>query len=132
MKSQKIPNMADNNLKITVILDNPDLGEEDLQEAVQMLQTEISEVQGVAEAELIPITEAPPNSKGIGGFLLGQLQALVTAKHLKTLASFLSKNLQGNKVKIQVEGNGKKLKLELNRPEDIDVIMPKVEEFING
>ena len=124
--------MPETPVQVTITLSAPELKDEELQDAVHNLQLELQEVQGVTDAQLIPVEQAPPNSKGIGGFLLGQLKALVNLKNLKTLVSFLGNNLFGQTVKIEVEGNGKKLELELNRPEDIDKIMPQLERFING
>ncbi len=125
--------MSETRVRVTITLSEPQLKEEELQEAVQNLQLELREVEGVTEADLIPVEQAPPDSKGIGGFLLGQLKALVSLKHLKTLVNFVSQNLViGRTVKIKAEGNGRKLDIELSRPEDIDKVMPQVERFING
>ncbi len=124
--------MSETPVQVTITLSDTQLKDEELQEAVQNLQLELREVEGVSYADLIPVEQASPNSKGIGGFLLGQLKALVTLKHLKTLVSFFGHNLFGKTVKIKAEGNGKKLEIELSRPEDIDKVMPRVEAFING
>ena len=124
--------MSETSVQVTITLSDPELKDEELQDAAQNLQSELQEVQGVTDANLIPVEQAAPNSKGIGGFLLGGLKALVTLKHLKTLVNFLGQNLFGKTVKIKVEGNGKKLELELNRPEDIDKVMPQLENFINS
>ena len=125
--------MSETRVQVTITLSEPQLKDEELQEAVQNLQLELREVEGVTEADLIPVEQAPPDSKGIGGFLLGQLKALVSLKHLKTLVNFVSQNLViGRTVKIKAEGNGRKLDIELSRPEDIDKVMPQVERFING
>ena len=124
--------MSETPAQVRITLSDPGLKDEELQDAVQNLQLELQEVQGVTDADLIPVEQAAPNSKGIGGFELGGLKALVTLKNLKTLVNFLGNNLFGQTVKIKVEGNGKKLELELNRPEDIDKVMPQLDNFING
>ncbi len=125
--------MSETPIQVTItLLDPQSKDDEELQEAVQNLQSELREVEGVTDADLIPVEQAPPDSKGIGGFLLGQLKALVSLKQLKTLVSFLGHNLFGRTVKIKAEGNGRKLEVELTRPEDIDKVMPQVERFING
>ncbi len=125
--------MSETSVQVTITLSDPQSKDDDqLQEAVQNLQWELREVEGVTDADLIPVEQAPPDSKGIGGFLLGQLKALVSLKQLKTLVSFLGHNLFGRTVKIKAEGNGRKLEVELTRPEDIDKVMPQVERFING
>jgi hypothetical protein len=124
--------MSETRVRVTITLSDPHLKDEDLQEAVQNLQLELKEVEGVTEAELIPVEQAPPNSKSIGGFLLGQLKALVSLKYLKTLVNFLGHNLFGRTIEIKAEGNGRRLEVKLSRPEDIDKVMPQVERFING
>ena len=124
--------MSETPVQVTISLSDPQLRDEELQEAIQNLQLELREVEGITEADLIPVEQAPPDSKGIGGFLLGQLKALVSLKHLKTLVSFVGHNLFGRTVEIKAEGNGRKLEVKLSRPEDIDKVMPQVERFING
>ncbi len=124
--------MPETPVQVTISLSDHQLRDEELQKAVQNLQLELKEVEGVTEADLIPVEQAPPDSKGIGGFLLGKLQTLVSLKHLKTLVSFLGHNLLGRTVEIKAEGNGRKLEVKLSRPEDIDKVMPQVERFING
>ncbi len=123
--------MPESQVQVTITLSDPQLKDEELQEAVENLQLELKEVEGVTEADLIPLQQALSDSKGIGGFVLGMLKALVSPKNLKTLVGFLGNNLFGRTVKIKAEGNGKILELELSRPEDIDKVMPQVKEFIN-
>lgn len=124
--------MSETQVRVIITLSDPQLKDEEIQEAVQNLQSELREVEGVTESDLIPVEQASPNSKSIGGFLLGQLKALVSIKYLKTLVSFLGHNLFGRTVEIKAEGNGRKLEVKLSRPEDIDKVMPQVERFING
>ena len=124
--------MSETPITVTITLSDTQLKDEELQEALQNLESELKEVQGVSYAELIPVEQALPDSKGIGGFLLGQLKTLVSPSHLTTLVSFLGHNLFGRTVKIKAEGNGRKLEIELSRPEDIDKVMPRVSAFING
>lgn len=119
-------------MSVTITLSDSQLKEEELQEIVRNLQLELREVEGVTEANLIPMAQAPPNAKGIGGFLLGQLKALVNPKNLKNLVNYLGNNTFGRTIKIKAEGNGKKLDIEFSRSEDIEQIMPQVDKFING
>jgi len=123
--------MSENQIKVTITLSDPQLKEDDLQEAVQNLKSEVREIEGVTEADLIPIQFAPPEAKGVGGFILGQLKAVVNPNNFKTLVGVLSNNLFGRTLKIKAEGNGKKIELSLSRPEDIDKIMPQIDKFIN-
>ncbi|NER31098.1 MAG: hypothetical protein F6J89_26630 [Symploca sp. SIO1C4] len=124
--------MSENSIQVTISLEAPQLDDEQLQEATENLRDEIKEVEGVEQADLMPVETAPPDSKGIGGFLLGILTAEINAKNLKTLVRFLGDRLFGKTIKIKTEGNGKKLELEIRRPEDLEAIMPKIDNFIKG
>ncbi len=125
--------MSETSVQVTITLLDTQLKDEELEKAVQNLQSELREVEGVTYADLIPVEQAPTDSKGIGGFLLSQLKALVSLKHLKTLVKFFGQNIIiGRTIKIKAEGNGKKLEVELSRAEDIDKVIPRVSAFING
>ena len=105
--------MPENNLAVNITVLDSQLNDEELQEATTILRDEIIEVEGVQEANLVPMAQAPAGSKGIGDFLMGQLEASITVKGLKTLANFLGNNLYSKKIKIKAEGNGKKLDIEI-------------------
>jgi hypothetical protein len=123
--------MSETDIQLTLTLCDPTLNDEQLQEAVENLQKEFQEVEGVKAVDLIPIAQAPPNSKGVGGFLLGKLKALVNPADLKNAFNILGNSLFGKSIEIKVEGNGKKLELKINRPEDLDKIMPEIDKFLN-
>ncbi len=124
--------MLENQITVIITLSDSQSKDEDLQEAVQNLQLELREVEGVSEANLIAIKQAAPDAKGIGGFLVDQLKAVVNLKNFKTVVGVLNNNLFGRTIKIKAEGNGKIIKLELKHPEDINIIIPKLNEFINN
>ncbi|MGQ4646213.1 hypothetical protein [Lyngbya aestuarii] len=124
--------MPETSIQVTISLEDSQLNEEQLQEATENLRDEVKEVAGVQKADLVPVETAPPDSKGVGGFLVGILTAEINAKNIKTLVRVLGDRLFGKTIKIKVEGKGKKLELEIRRPEDLEAIMPKIDDFING
>lgn len=124
--------MPETPIKITISLEDAQLNDEQLQEATENLRDDVKEVEGVQKTELVPIETAPPDSKSVGGFLVGILTAEINAKNIKTLVRFLGDRLFGKTIKVKAEGNGKKLELEIRRPEDLEAIMPKIDDFING
>lgn len=140
--------MPETPIQLTIFLEDSQLNDEQLQEATENLCDDIREVEGVDQADLVTKEQADlvtrktasPNSqdiekfikKDIGGFLVGTLTAEVNFKNLKTLVRFLGDRLFGKTIKIQAEGNGKKLDLEIRRPEDLEVILPQIDDFING
>ncbi|MEA5472224.1 hypothetical protein [Spirulina sp. 06S082] len=124
--------MSEQNFSITIALFDSHLKDEGLQNATETLRSDLQVEEGVQEVEFIPMETVDPNAKGIGGFLLGQLKASVTVKSLKALVQSLGNNLFGRTIEIKAEGNGKKLEIKLSRPEDIDKVLPQIDDFING
>jgi hypothetical protein len=125
--------MSETRVQVTITLSAPELKDEQLQEAVQNLQLEAQDVDGVQEASLIAIEEAPVGSKSLGGFLLNRFKALVEIKKLPNLIKTLGSRLIGNQIiKVKAEGKGKKLEIEISKPEDLAKIMPEVNKFIDG
>lgn len=130
---QEINTMSDTSIWVTITLSDPQLQEEQLQETVQTLQSETLEVDGVTEADLVSIEEAPAGSKSIGGFLLDRFKALVDLNKLQNLVQVLSRRLVGQQtIEIEAKGNGRKLKVKIGSPEDLAKVMPEVEKFIKG
>lgn len=124
--------MADEKIQVKITLSAPELEDDELQAAVQSLREQLAEVDGVAETFLITAENAPIGSKSIGSFLLGKLGAIVTASGLKSLVKTLSNRLFGRSIELEAEGNGKKLKVKLDRVEDLEKAIQDVERFING
>jgi hypothetical protein len=124
--------MSEQNLTVTIVLSDSQLKDEALQRETATLQEHLQAEEGVREVNFIAVETVDPNAKGIGGFLLGQLKASVTVKSLKLLVQYLGNNLFGRTVEIKAEGNGKKLEIKLSRPEDIDKVLPQVDDFINS
>jgi hypothetical protein len=123
----------ENNVQVTITLSASELKDEQMFEAIQNLQLEAEEVDGVQEAKLIAIEEAPVGSKSLGGFLLNQFKALVEIKKLPNLIKTLGSRLIGNQIiEVKAEGKGKKLEIKISKPEDIAKIMPEVNKFIDG
>ena len=125
--------MSENPVQVTITLSSPGLKDEELQEAVQNLQWEAQEVEGVREANLIAVEQAPEGSKSVGGFLLDKFKAVVEVRKLPNLIKTLANRLIGNQIiEIKAEGKGKKLEIKISNPEDLAKIMPEVNKFIDG
>ncbi|WP_242063366.1 hypothetical protein [Nostoc sp. FACHB-892] len=56
------------NVEVTISLSELGLDEEELQTEAQNLLPQIKDVDGVEDASLVPVTEAPQDSKSFGGF----------------------------------------------------------------
>lgn len=123
--------MPEKSIEVTLTLSDPQLNDDQLHEATDNLRLEIAEVEGVIQADLVPIEQAPPNSKGVGGFLVNVLTAEVSLANLRTVVNFLGDRLYGKTIKFKAEGNGKTLEFEIRRPEDLQAILPQIDDYIN-
>jgi len=86
--------MPETSIQVNISLEDSQLNDEQLQEATENLRDEVKEVEGVQKADLVPVETAPPDSKSVGGFLVGILTAEINAKNIKTLVRFLGDRLK--------------------------------------
>ena len=125
--------MPETPVQVTITLSAPELKDQELQDAVQNLQLEAQEVDGVEEASLIAREEVPEGAKSLGGFLLDKFKALVELKKLPNLIKTLAVRLIGNQIiEVKAEGKGKKLEIKISNPQDLPEIMLEVNKFIDS
>jgi hypothetical protein len=119
-------------VRVTLRFTDPslDLEEQDLE--VQKLLPQLAQLamSGDVEQSGRVIDPNPPEqSKGFG-FLLGLLQAEVSAANFKALSQFLGERLLGKTIEMEVEANGKKLKLKASSQAELFAALKVAQEFI--
>ncbi|WP_026731743.1 hypothetical protein [Fischerella sp. PCC 9605] len=118
------------NIKLTIALKEPDLEAEELEKQARNLVQELKDIDEVEDASLVAVTETPQGSKALGGFLLGILQAEVSIENCKKLFSFLGDRLGGKPIELEVEANGKKLKVTASSREELMAAIQAAQEFV--
>jgi hypothetical protein len=119
------------NVKFTITLSDPDLGEEELDEATRNLLREMRELDEVEQASLVKVEQAPVGTKSGAGFILGMLQAEVSLANIKKLLGFLGDRLGGKPIEMEVEApNGRKLKVKASSREELLVAIQAAEDFV--
>lgn len=66
------------------------------------------------------------------GFLVGILTAEVNPKNIKSLWGFLSERLDGKPVEIEVEANGRQIKIKATSKEDLEAAMQAAKAFLEA
>ncbi|MBE9126918.1 sugar ABC transporter permease [Coleofasciculus sp. LEGE 07092] len=123
--------VSTSNLQVTISLSDPNLDDEDLQAEVENLLPQIKEVDGVEEANLVAVEQAPPDSKALGGFLLGVLTAEVNPANIKAVFRFLNDRFGGKPIKLDIEApDGRKLSIEASSQAEFDYAYQKAQEFL--
>jgi hypothetical protein len=122
---------SESNVKLTLTLINPDLDAEEQEREARNLLREINELD-VESAELVEVTEIPEGAKSVGGFLLGVLQAEVSLANFKKLLGFLGDRLGNKTIELEVEADGKKLKVKASSREELTAAIEQAQKFIAG
>jgi hypothetical protein len=117
------------NVKLTIALDNPDLDAGEQEEETRNLLREIRELD-VESAELVAVTETPEGSKALGGFLLGVLQAEVSFANFKKVLGFVGDRLGNKTIELEVEANGKKLKVKASSQQELMAAIAAAQNFV--
>ena len=124
------------NVEVTISLSEPDLDDDRLQAEAENLLPQIREVDGIEEANLVTLEEAPTGSKAFGGFALGKLKALVNPKNLGSLFKFLGDRLGNKIIEIEIEDKnmigGRKIRVRANNMEEFELASQKAKDFLNN
>ncbi|BCL39222.1 sugar ABC transporter permease [Nostoc sp. MS1] len=120
-------------VQVTIALTELDLDDEELQAEVQNLLPQLKEVEGVEDADLVAVENAPKNTKALGGFLLGLLNAQVNAANIKTLFNFLGDRLGNKPIKMVVKApDGRELNLEASSQQEFEFAYQKAQDFLKN
>lgn len=121
------------NVQVTISLAELGLDDEELQTEVENLLPQLREVDGVEDADLVAVENAPKGTKSISGFVWGLLKAQVNASNIKSLFKFLSDRFGNKPIKLVVEAtDGRKINLEASSLEQFEIAFQKAQDFLNN
>ncbi len=122
---------AESNVKLTIALSDPDLDAEELDKVTRNLLQEMNELDEVEQASLV--TEAvPESSKALAGILLGILQAEVSVDNIMKVLGFIGDRKKGKTIEMELEADGRKLKLKASNQQDLVAAIQAAQEFISA
>ncbi|MEG3920818.1 hypothetical protein QUA07_17020 [Microcoleus sp. T3_A4] len=117
-------------IKLTINFNDPDLEPEERDEQVQRLITELKQMDEVDSVARVPDPNPPEGNKALGGFLVGLLAAEVNVANAKKLMGFLGDRLSGKLIELEVEANGKKLKVSAHSLEELKAAIQEAQDFV--
>ena len=120
------------NIKLTIAFADLDLDAEERDEQAQQLMSELKQIDEVETVDRVLDPNPPEGNKAIGGFLVGLLMAEVNVANAKNLMGFLGDRLSGKTIELEVEGNGKKLKVKASSRDELKAAIAEAERFIHG
>jgi hypothetical protein len=117
-------------VRVTIGFVDADWEQDERETAAQNLLRSLQDLDGVESVGRVPEI-APDGSKGLG-FLTGLLMAEVNQENAKKLFGFLGNRLVGKTIELEVEGNGKKLKVKAGNEAELKMAIAAAEKFIAG
>ena len=115
---------------LTLAFIDPDLTNEERDDEVVRLLVELSDLSDIKSVDRVRDPNPPDGNKSVGGFLTGLLKAEVNSANAIKVFSFLGDRLGNKLISLEVEGNGKKLKVTANSREELESAIQKAKEFI--
>jgi hypothetical protein len=120
------------NIKLTIGFNDLSLDLEERDRESLRLISELREIHEIEEVDRVPDRDMPSMSKAFGGFLVGLLTAEVNPKNIKAVFRFLGDRLGGKSIELEVEANGKKLKVSAGSREELEAAVQAAQDFISG
>jgi hypothetical protein len=117
-------------IKLTINFDDPDLEPEERDEQAQKLMTELKQMDEVEAVDRVLDPNPPEGNKALGGFLVGLLAAEVNVANAQKLMGFLGDRFGGKLIELEVEANGKKLKVKAHSREELEAAMKAAQDFV--
>jgi hypothetical protein len=121
--------MISENIKFTINFNSADLDDEERDEEAQNLLHQLQDLDEV-EANRMIDPNPPEGNKSIGALLVGILTAEVNVDNCKKVLGFLGDRLGGKPIELEVEANGRKLKVTAHSREELEAAMKAAQDFV--
>lgn len=121
--------MTSDSIKFTINFSDPDLDDEERDEEVQNLLHQLQDLDEV-EANRVVDPHPPDGNKALGALLVGILTAEVNVANCKKVLGFLGDRLGGKPIELEVEANGRKLKVTAHSREELEAAVKAAQDFV--
>ena len=116
------------NVKLTIAFNDPDLDAEEREEQTQLFMAELQQMDKV-EVDRVLDPNPPEGNKAVGAILVGLLTAQVNKENAQKVMAFLGDRLGGKLIELEVEANGKKLKVSAHSREELEAAIVAAQKF---
>ena len=123
--------MTSSNITLTIAFTDPELDSEELEAQAQNLLVQLKDLDEVEAVNRVLDPNPPAGNKAIGGILVGLLTAEVSVSNFKTVCGFLGDRLGNKPIELEVEANGKKLKVKANSQAELAAVIKAAQDFIS-
>lgn len=123
---------ADSTTKITIHFVDPDLDPEERNDASQRLLSQMKQLDEVESVSPVLDPNPPEGNKALGGFLAGVLSTEVRPGNLQSVFGFLGDRLSHKPIEMEVEFEGRKIKLKSSSPEEMAALIKMAQQLVSG
>ncbi|MBD2075466.1 hypothetical protein H6F86_16500 [Phormidium sp. FACHB-592] len=118
------------NVKLTIAFNDPDLDNEELEEQAQNLLAQLKDLDEIETVDRVLDPNPPAGNKAVGAILVGLLTAQVNKENAQKVMGFLGDRLGGKPIELEVEANGKKLKVKAHSREELEAAIKAAQDFV--
>lgn len=117
-------------VKFTIAFNDPDLDSEELEGQAQSLLAQMRDLDEIETVDRVLDPNPPAGNKAIGGILAGLLTAQVNKENAGRLLGFLSDRLGNKPIELEVEADGKKLKVKASSQAELAAAIEAAQKFL--
>lgn len=114
---------------VTISFAETSLNAEEKEAEVLKLLPQLRDLEEVEAVGRVPDPNPPDSAKGFG-FLVGLLQTEVTFENFRAFSSFLADRLSGKNIELEVEADGRKLKVVASNQAELQMAIQAAKDFI--
>ncbi len=118
------------NVKLTIAFNDPDLDSEELEEQAQSLLAQMRDLDEIETVDRVLDPNPPEGNKAVGAILVGLLTAEVNKKNAQKVMGFLFDRLGNKPIELEVEANGKKLKVKASSQAELTAAIEAAQKFV--
>jgi hypothetical protein len=127
-----LDNTDSSNVNVVIAFTDPAMDVEEREAEAQNLLDQMQELEEVEDVDRILDPYPPEGNKALGGFLIGMLTAEVNPVNVKKIMGFLGDRLSGKTIEMEVEANGRKLKVKASSQAELISAIEAAQKFITG
>ena len=122
--------ITDSNIKLTIAFNDSNLDNDELEAQAQNLLAQMRDLDEVETVDRVLDPNPPKGNKAIGGMLVGLLTAQVNLANAQKLLGFLGDRLGNKTIELEIEANGKKLKVKASSQAELEAAIAAAQKFI--
>ena len=121
---------VNSSIKLTIAFNDPELDSEELEAQAQNLLAQMKDWDEIEAVDRVLDPNPPAGNKSVGAMLVGLLTTQVNKENAQKLLGFLGDRLGNKPIELEVEADGKKLKVKASSQAELMVAIAAAQKFL--